>query len=392
MYAFCMIPVIVCAIGMYLPCINMKVLLTIIIIFHGLIHLPGFVKAFDLAKIPALTSKSIILISASGTRLLGILWLVATILFLLTAISYIWHNKYWWIAGLAAVAISQILIILYWKDAKFGTIANVIILFPLIISLFAARFNRESVKQKEQLLKALPVTGSSVITASDIETLPPVVQQWLRKSGVMGKQKITRVELKQKGEMLTKPGGKWMPFFADQLFTVPAPAFVWEARIDMMPGISIHARDVFENGKGRMLIKPMAVITIADAQGKETDQGTLLRYLAETCWFPSAALEPYIQWENIDDSSAKATMQYGGTSASGVFTFSNTGDIKKFEALRYYEQKGDFTLEKWVINCELHEEMNGIRIPVRSTVTWGLKSGDFTWLKLDITEINYSYQ
>lgn len=136
----------------------------------------------------------------------------------------------------------------------------------------------------------------------------------------------------------------------------------------------------------------MAVIIIADAHGKEIDQGTLLRYLAETCWFPSAALEPYIHWENIDDTSAKATMQYHGTSASGVFIFSKTGDIKQFEALRFYEQNDDFTLEKWIINCELHQEMNGIRIPVRSTVTWRLKSGDFTWLKLYITDINYSYQ
>ena len=79
-------------------------------------------------------------------------------------------------------------------------------------------------------------------------------------------------------------------------------------------------------------------------------------------------------------------------SASGVFTISKTGDIKQFAALRYYEQNGDFSLEKWVINCHLHQEMKGIRIPVRSTVTWGLKSGDFNWLKLDITEVNYSYQ
>ena len=84
---------------------------------------------------------------------------MATLLFLLTAIIYIWDNKYWWIAGLSAVAISQILIILYWKDAKFGTIANVIILFPLIISLFTARFNRETVNQNEKLYKALPNTG-----------------------------------------------------------------------------------------------------------------------------------------------------------------------------------------------------------------------------------------
>jgi hypothetical protein len=370
----------------------MKVMLILIMLVHGFIHLLGFLKAFDLAKIPALSGKTIILISAAGTRFLGILWLMAAILFLLTAISYIWDNKYWWTAGLAAVFLSQFLIILYWKDAKAGTIANVILLFPLIISLFTVQFNRETARQKEQLQNALPKTGTSVITPSDIETLPPVVQQWLRKSGVLGKQKISGVELKQQGEMLTKPGGKWMPFLAEQVFTVPVPAFVWEARIDMIPGVFIYGRDVFENGKGRMLIKPMAVFKIADAQGKETDQGTLLRYLAETCWFPSAALEPYITWETISDSSAKATMTYGTTVASGIFTYNKAGDVIGFEAMRYYEHSGKFSLEKWIVACSQHQEMNGIRIPVKSTVTWGLQSGDFSWLNLDITEINYSYQ
>lgn len=32
-----------------------------------------------------------------------------------------------------AMVLSQILIILYWKDAKFGTIANVIILATMIV-------------------------------------------------------------------------------------------------------------------------------------------------------------------------------------------------------------------------------------------------------------------
>lgn len=67
--------------------------------------------------------------------------------------------------------------------------------------------------------------------------------------------------------------------------------------------------------------------------------------------------------------SGKTTILF---SASGVFTFSKTGDINQFEALRYYEQNSDFTPEKWIINCGLHKEMNGTRIPVRSTVIWGL--------------------
>jgi hypothetical protein len=34
--------------------------------------------------------------------------------------------------------------------------------------------------------------------------------------------------------------------------------------------------------------------------------------------------------------------------------------------------------------------MNGVKIPVKLTATWKLDEGDWTWLKLEITEIKYN--
>ena len=49
-----------------------------------------------------------------------------------------------------------------------------------------------------------------------------------------------------------------------------------------------------------------------DAKGKEIDQGALLRYLGEIVWVPSAALSDYITWEEMDSTTARATMSYEG--------------------------------------------------------------------------------
>jgi len=64
------------------------------------------------------------------------------------------------------------------------------------------------------------------------------------------------------------------------------------------------------------LPEPVQIITIADATGDEIDQGTLVRYLNEMMWFPTAYLNDYIQWEPIDSGSAKATISWQGLSAS----------------------------------------------------------------------------
>ena len=65
----------------------------------------------------------------------------------------------------------------------------------------------------------------------------------------------------------------------------------------------------------------------------------MLRYLGEIVWVPSAALSDYITWEEMDSTTARATMSYGGITASGIFKFDENGAFVSFEADRYYYRK-----------------------------------------------------
>jgi len=71
----------------------------------------------------------------------------------------------------------------------------------------------------------------------------------------------------------------------------------------------------------------------------------MVRYLAEIVWFPSAALNDYIHWEQIDSTTAKATMTYVRITSSGLFKFDMDVNAISFEAKRYYDRKGGATLE-----------------------------------------------
>lgn len=99
-----------------------------------------------------------------------------------------------------------------------------------------------------------------------------------------------------------------------------------------------------------MLIKFMSLITVADAKGPKIDQGTLVRYLAEMVWFPTAALNDYVEWEEIDANSARVTMSYNGVTVSGTFTFNDKGEVLNFTTERYKETEGEYTLETWSID------------------------------------------
>ena len=361
----------------------MKYLFAFVMLSHGLIHLMGFTNGFGMSKLPALTKYI--------SKPTGMLWLFAAMLFTAAAVYYLLKKENWSLFAFVAVFISQVLIIWYWNDAKMGTVANIIVLLVAIPSFAHWQFNRMYGKEVKELLSQPLSSANTVITNEHIQSLPAPVQKWLQVSAVVGRPIIQRVHLQQKGEMKNKPNGEWIPFTAEQYFSIDQPSFLWNTTIQPSPFLFINGRDQYKEGKGNMLIKAYGLFTIADSKGPATDQGTLLRYLAETCWFPSAALSGYIKWEAIDEHSAKATMQYGGTTASGIFYFTTNGDLEKFEADRYYINKNESSLEKWQVTCIAYKTFDGIRIPVKNNVTWKLRDGDFTWLELEITDIQFTF-
>jgi hypothetical protein len=351
-------------------------------ILHGLIHLMGFVKAFGVAEITQLT--------LDISRPAGLLWLTTAVLFTGAAIILLTGRSWWWLIAAAALVLSQVLVITFWKDARFGTIANVIVLFGVILGYGAWSFGLQAAENRRALLESAPQEGKT-ITPETAAGLPPAVQTWVGRSGVIGKKSARIVRLKQQGEMRTEPDGKWMPFTAAQWFTSQNPGFVWQADVEAAFGIHLAGLDTCREGKGHMLIKLLSLVPVVDAHGEEIDQGAMVRYLAEIIWFPSAVLSDCIKWEQVDTTTARATMTAGGTSATGTFHFTPQGDVVKFTAKRFYSRKNQTTLEDWIItnDPDSYASFSGVRIPTRSTVTWKLKDGDFTWLKLKITEIQH---
>jgi hypothetical protein len=131
-------------------------------------------------------------------------------------------------------------------------------------------------------------------------------------------------------------------------------------------------------------------VTIADGRGSKIDQGTLLRYLGESVWFPSAALASYIRWEPIDDSSATATISYAGVSASGVFTFDDQGRFLRMTARRYKDGAESASPETWEVRASAWGSMSGVSLPVEGAVTWKLRTGDFECYRWKIAAIHYN--
>lgn len=93
-----------------------KSIFSLIILIHGLIHLLVFFNAIGIGDVTQLTIQI--------SRLAGVIWLTATVLFLMAALTYEMNYTLWPFLALIAVAISQVLIFTAWGDAKFGITPN----------------------------------------------------------------------------------------------------------------------------------------------------------------------------------------------------------------------------------------------------------------------------
>ncbi len=97
----------------------MKYLVSILIAFHGAIHILGFLKGFQLAEIQNL--------QAPVSKTSGLFWLLAFGLLCASAILFFFNKTIWMYLASAGMIVSTLLILNSWGDAKYGMIPNLII-------------------------------------------------------------------------------------------------------------------------------------------------------------------------------------------------------------------------------------------------------------------------
>jgi hypothetical protein len=252
-------------------------------------------------------------------------------------------------------------------------------------------FERRTDQEIRELLDDVDDTQASVLTEADLEGLPDPVQRWLQYSGVIGRERPISVRLKQEGEIRLGPDQAWMPFTAEQYYTTTPPAFIWRIQTRMMSVIPISGQDMYRDGRGRMEIRLLSLLPVVNETGEHMDQGTLLRYLNETMWFPAGAVSPYINWEEVNDNTATATMRYGDVEATATFFFDDEGRMTNMTAQRYQDAGGgEFKLLPWWTPISDYGTFDGVRVPIAGEGVWEEQWGEFSYVRIRIIDLEYN--
>ncbi len=357
----------------------MRIVLTIVLVAHGLIHFMGLAKSYDLGKI-AQFSREI-------PKPLGFLWATTGLLLLFSAFLLYRNKISWSIIAIVGLLLSQMLIFMFWQDAKYGTLANTIILIGVIIAFAMLRFEKKFVSDVRSALDNKS-KASTLITEKDLDHLPPVVQKYLEYVGVVGKPKIRNMRIVFQGEMRSK-GKDWFSFTSEQYNTFESPTrlFFMKAKVKGLPAHGYHA---YKEGSASMDVKVLSMLTTVHEDSPELYPTETVTFFNDLCLFaPAALLDDRITWEAIDDLSVKATFTNGDTSISAILYFNETGQLINFISHDRYAVSEMKTFP-FSTPVKAYKNINGYNLPTYGEAIWEYPDGEFVYGRFNLKSIEYN--
>ncbi len=220
------------------------------------------------------------------------------------------------------------------------------------------------------------------VTYSQLQSLPDPVQRYFKHVMKEEQPYIKYIRLKHKGQFKTDIKKDWIDIEGEQYFTTEQPGFIWRGITS-----TFTAKDMYISGKGKLAVSLFGLINIAGGEGEKYDQGELLRWLAESVWFPTNLLpQENLQWVAIDKNRAQLNFNYGGYALSYLVTFNDLGEITELQTQRYM---GEGSLETWVGKVSGYKKINGILVPTQIEAIYKLAEGDYSYAKFDVREIEY---
>lgn len=259
------------------------------------------------------------------------------------------------------------------------------ILITVWISQQAKKWSQSRRKEENDLVSAA-ITIDKCFEPGDASHLPAPVRRYLEKNIKKGTPYVSTARLRQSGKI--RFNNRWINFDASQYYSVEPPAFNWTAKMKLGPAW-ITARDRYSNGKGNMLIKILSALPLFDVSSKEMDHASLLRHLSELPWLPTALLGSNVRWQEIDDHSAKATLNDCRLEASGTFHFNDDDEIDGFATPgRFRSDTGKMT--PWSGAFGDYKDFGDMRIPTQAGATWNAVEENFEYINITIESAEFN--
>jgi hypothetical protein len=275
------------------------------------------------------------------------------------------------------------------------TILGLAVVVAIALVYGSGRWRSATREMHAKLEAARRPIGVKTYGLNELNGLPAPVQRYFRAALKDGQPIVLAVSVEHTGTFnMSETGEQWRPFTSTQRVITRGPGFDWEARVAMMPGLTVRVHDAYIAGEGILHASLFGLVSLVNLRGTpEVAQGELMRFFAEAAWYPTALLPSQgVQWEPVDDASAKATLKDNETTLTMLFRFNENDLIESVRAeARGRTVAGAVIPTPWEGRWSNYELHDGMLIPVEGEVAWILPEGPKPYWRGRITKISYEF-
>jgi hypothetical protein len=234
-----------------------------------------------------------------------------------------------------------------------------------------------------------------VVDFRELDGLPAPVQRYFRIVLKEGQAMVAGVQVQHTGTFnMGDTSDRWKPFTSDQQVITQRPGFDWDARIAMMPGLTVRVHDAYASGQGSLHGALLGLITVVDMRdSRNISEGELMRFLAEAAWYPTALLPSQgVNWAAVDARSARATLVDGPIGITMLFGFDEQGLMDTVRAEARGRTTGDKIIPTpWQGRFWNYQEQQGMHVPMEGEVAWLAAEGTKPYWRGRISNISYEF-
>lgn len=361
----------------------MSIALSILLLIHGLLHLIGFLKAFGMIEANQLTQ--------SVPKPLGLLWLLAFVICICASGLLLLKSSNWFWFGFIAVFFSQILIIIFWQDAKFGSLANVIILLASILAYGSWSYYRLYKKDVELCLQQKEYFENNLLLETDMQHLPEAVKNYIRNAGCIGKPKVNHFKVLLEGKIRKNEQSEWMPFRSEQYNFMHSPSrlFFMKAEMKKLPVAGYHC---YKNGIAFMDIRLFSMFKVQYQDGAEMNKAEMVTFFNDMCCMaPATLIDKRIVWQEMDTNKVKATFTNNGISINAELYFNEMGQLLNFKSNDRYNADAGKKLP-WATPLTKYRNLNGYQLATHAETIYTYPDRDMCYGVFTIQSIEYNGQ
>ncbi len=252
----------------------------------------------------------------------------------------------------------------------------------------------EATRALVERLDATSVAGRTQrYHADEIVDLPAPVRRYFERVLTDGQPMIRAADIALEGTFnMSLEAPQWKSFASEQHVVTNRPGFIWNAKIMLFPGLPVRVHDAYVVGEGILRPSILGLFSLGAVQGTgEPARGELMRWLAESVWYPTVLLPGQgVEWQAVDATSAQATLSDGKVRLTMLFRFGEDGLVCgiRVEA-RGALIGGKTVMMPWEGQFRDYRRRAGMMIPFYGEVAWITPQGERPYFRGSVMQVIY---